>query len=237
MTTSYYLLDIRSKEAMIQSIMNEPHLSRHMARRGFLARLAALVGCPLAIQPDLAGQQQTASTPLRPAPATQGRYYRSDASLLHEDNSYYARSPWHQQSRRPVLESTAGNEPLLLEAIQRNEVLYGTYDRWGDRAIRRISPIQLFHVEPDDPFEDYPDEPPPEYHHDVRLTGPTYLLAWDHDRHAPRTFLAEYVSPLFTAPWMHTHAGALSPAEWNQRLRCTEQQLRNLGIQPVSHPA
>lgn len=237
MIICYYLLDSRIRIAMFQTIMIGPHSSRHMARRGFLARLAALVGCPLAIQPDLAGQQQTASTPLRPAPATQGRYYLSDASLPHDYDADYARSPWHQLSRRPILESTTGNEPLLLEAIQRNEVLYGTYDRWGDRTIRRISPIQLFHVEPDDPFEDYPDEPTPEYHHDVRLNGPSYLLAWDHDRHAPRTFLAEYVSPLFTAPWMRAHAGALTQTEWDQRLRRTEQQLRGLGIQPVRNPA
>lgn len=233
MTIVYYLLDIHSRKAMFRFIMFGPHQSRIIARRGFLARLAALVGCPLAIQPDLAGQPGSRRA-LRPTPANQGRYYRSDAFLPHGDDAHYARNHWHQQSRRPILESTTGQEPLLLEAIQRNEVLYGTYDRWGDHTIRRISPIQLFHVEPDDPFEDSLNEPPLEYHHDVRLTGPSYLLAWDHDRHAPRTFLAEYVNPLFTAPWMRAHAGHVSDYEWERIQSRTAENLQRLGVHPVS---
>ncbi|NBB81236.1 MAG: hypothetical protein GVY36_17660 [Verrucomicrobia bacterium] len=208
----------------------------HLARRGFLARLVAIVGLPLGLPPKLPGQSQTNLNFEPELKPQEGLYHRADQSDFPGDHDRHANNPWHYQSRRPILKSSEGHESMLIEAIHRNEVLYGTYDRWGDNSIRRISPIQLFHVEPDEPLEETyePDQP---YYHDVFLPGPTYLSAWDHDRHAPRTFRAEYFSPYLTAPWMRRFAGEMSQREWKQLLRRTEGQLRQKGVQPVSPPA
>ena len=202
----------------------------NMQRRGFLGRMAAVLGVPLALPANARNQasgQQGAS----------GVYYRAHQSEFSPGVDW---SPWHEYPRIPILESSAGNEPIFIEAIERNEVLYGSYDRWGDSAIRRINPIQLFKVERDaDSIDriyepelspDRPNTTPPW----IKPEEPSYLLAWDHDRRAARTFLAEHFSPLFTAPWMQRYAGELSQSEWKSRLQRTENALRERGIEPVN---
>jgi hypothetical protein len=203
-------------------MLSKKHEQGQMQRRGFLARMAAVLGVPLAL-PANAQSQSSGQTN---AP---GQYYRPHQSAFSPEVDW---SSWQHRARLPIRESSMGNEPIFIEAIERNEVLYGTYDRWSDPAIRRISPIQLFHVEPEDPFEitDAPDQP---YYHDVIDTGPSYLLAWDHDRRAARTFRAEHFSPLFTAPWMQRYAGEMSEREWHQCLRRTQDHLKRSGIVPV----
>ncbi|TVP77123.1 MAG: hypothetical protein EA353_11005 [Puniceicoccaceae bacterium] len=222
-------------------MMAQANRQQYMKRRSFLGRMAAMLGLPLAVPAGMRNQpdffQPTPGQPMPDLPT--GFYYRRGsadpqvADVLPELN---ARTTWHRQARIPIWESTLGNEPIFIEAIRREEVLYGSYHRWGDSTIRRISPIQLFQLEPEDPLaaEDASNQA---YYHDVIDTGPNYLLAWDHDRHASRTFRAEYFAPLFTAPWMQRYAGELSQQAWKQLLGRTEHQLRQRGIQPVANHA
>ncbi|MFP4157332.1 MAG: hypothetical protein ACLFU4_06910 [Opitutales bacterium] len=206
-------------------MLSKEYEQGQMQRRGFLARMAAVLGVPLAL-PANAQSQSSGQTN---AP---GQYYRPHQSAFSTEVDW---SPWQHRARLPIWESSMGNEPIFIEAIHRAEVLYGTYDRWGDPAIPQISPIQVFQVEPEDPLEieDASDQP---YYHDVIDTGPTYLIAWDHDRQAPRTFRAEHFSPYFTAPWMQRYAGEMSESEWRQCLRRTQDHLRKNQVQPVKYP-
>ena len=136
---------------------------------------------------------------------------------------------WHSRSRMPVWFSHVPRLSLFIEAIRRNEPLYGPYTRWNDQTIRRITPLALFHVEPVgtdiDQFEGS--------HPFAMDQGPAYLQAWDHDRQAARTFLAKYFQPINTAPWMRTYAPEKEKQNWQATLDAAERKLRHRGISPI----
>jgi hypothetical protein len=136
---------------------------------------------------------------------------------------------WHSRARAPIWFSHLPELSLLIEAIRRNEPLYGPYTRWGKHAIRRITPLALFHIEPElDEFDD-----PEGAYPDVIDIGPTYLQAWDHDHQAARTFQAEYFKPRYTAPWMQAYAEETNPNNWQSTLKQTQSELHSQGIAPV----
>jgi hypothetical protein len=147
---------------------------------------------------------------IRPSKAPGG--YHHSTGLVTED----VFNKWHSRSRMPIWSSHLPELSLLIEAIRRNEPLYGPYTRWGQHDIRRITPLHLFHLEPEIPDSD-PDLPVWAYP-DVINLGPAYLQAWDHDRQAPRTFLAEYFKPRYTAPWMQAHVKESNPDNWQSIL-------------------
>lgn len=136
---------------------------------------------------------------------------------------------WPSRSRMPIWFSHVPQLSLLIEAIRRNEPLYGPYHRWGDQTLRRVTPLALFHVEPEIEDFDYPKGAYP----DVIDVGPVYLQAWDHDRQAGRTFLAEYFHPYLTAPWMQIYAPEKEKQNWQATLDAAVRELRRRGIPPI----
>lgn len=196
-------------------------------RRGFLFRLGGLIGLPFGLSASSFGASAR--------PRSSGRYYRSTENDL---PAGIKDSDWARAARIPICESSLGNEPIFIEAIRRGEILYGSYNRWGNRAVRRISPIQLFQVEYLENEElDVIYEPPLNQNDfpnaSQREADPVYLLAWDHDRCDSRTFIASEFSPMFTAPWMRSFAGNPSDADWQSMRTRTEQELRRLDVPPV----
>ena len=195
-------------------------------RRTFLGGLFGSAAVLLGFKQASASATATSTASSTPASTVKRAYHHS--TKLPADagyNSYSDYSNWHELPRIPISASSEAHEALLIEAIQRNEALYGTYTRWGNSNIRRITPLLLFYADTEDERPEWVDVIDP---------GPIYLQAWDHDRQAPRTFQAEHFNPLFTAPWMQTHAKESEQSNWPGALQQAEAELRREGIAPVA---
>jgi hypothetical protein len=220
-------------------MQDAPPAIQPINRRGFIGCLFASL---TALLPTRATAAASTTIPANPTNLANARYFNStepDGTVIPENIR-----DWQSDLRFPVWESETANESLFIEAISRNEILYGSYDRWGDTSIRRISPILLFQLEIDNGHGTYEDEvrtalgaqsEPHEFHHDVIMLGPTYLEAWDHDKHAPRIFQAAQFTPRHTAPWMRpfTDYKTAPTAKWNAHLHETAADLQQRGVQPV----
>ena len=191
-----------------------PSIKRRTFLSGLFVSTAALLGF------KQTSAASTAST--IPAKTAKSIYHHSTKPPADAGHNNY--SNWHELPRIPISSSSEPNEELLIEAIQRNEPLYGAYTRWGNRDIRRITPLLLFYA--DTEYER------PEWV-DVIDLGPVYLQAWDHDRQAARTFQADHFKPLPTAPWMQAYADESEQSNWPSTLQQAEAELRRKGIEPI----
>ena len=204
-----------------------PLNSSRLARRTFLRHVGAVI--LLGTGARRASAEHDPSGP-HPLPV----YHRTSLSAFDSGEDPGA---WHRAPRVPLWESPFPHEQLIIQAIRRNEPLYGRYNRWGSVEIRRLSPILLFRN--DWSLEEDSDLAPVQSSsiEDEPALSPSYLLAWDHNRRASRTFRAEHFSPEFTAPWMKPYAGDIGDSTWQQKLAQTAQKLRNSGIQPIMSEA
>jgi hypothetical protein len=102
---------------------------------------------------------------------------------------------WQSRPRIPIMLAKTDQEIQLLKAIAQASPIKGLY--YGE--MRHITPLLLFAVGrlPDDPADEWLSYGKTDaFGHP---SGPRYLLAWDHHRHAQRTFKADNLSLLIHA--------------------------------------
>jgi hypothetical protein len=193
------------------------------SRRGFFGRIA--LGLPLLL-PFNRGQSAALT-----ANSNNDAYFKEPSRI---QDHWEELAEWHAHEREPIWEGEDSHAELLIEAIRRGEILYGTYDRYGaDQVYRRITPLLLYRIYP------WPKE---RILHDAfngqestYIENKTlYLQAWDHDKKAQRTFHADAFAVCPTAPWMHPYHNDMSPFRWNDLMERTALHLRENGVQPVA---
>lgn len=203
---------------------NHPHQISPIGRRNFLGRIAACL--PILLGTGQQAQGKDISQRNSPSPS----FHKHTTE---PDNLFDELNDWQQQFRIPIWEDLKGNTGLLIEAIQRNEALYGSYDRYeSNNQIRRITPLLLFRAEFSYTYAAQQGviiDPPIHYGEDI-----VYLQAWDHDKQAQRTFHADQLSVCPTAPWMYSYHDNMSPDQWQRLMDRTVKKLIEHGIQPVS---